>query len=151
MLKAPLAPVVNAPPLAVSALLPARLIERSLKLANPLVSVGCVVVPLRLPVPVLKFMLTATPGTLLLKPSCARTDTAGLMTVPATASLGGCTKARLAAAAELTTTLLELTEITDGTAGTLKPIVMVLATLGARFVNDITPPSAVTLVVPCRI
>jgi hypothetical protein len=51
-------------------------------------SVIRVVVPLRLPVPVLIAMITLTPDMLFPKPSWARTVTAGLIATPASVSLG---------------------------------------------------------------
>ena len=52
---------------------PERLMLRSLKVARPFGSVNCVVVPLSVPVPVVKTMLIDTPAleTLLLNKSCS--------------------------------------------------------------------------------
>ena len=88
-MKAPLSPVDSAPLLAVSFLVPTRLMLRSSRVASPLVSVLRVVVPLSVPVPVLMVMATATPGTPFPKASCACTVTAGLSVAPACASPGG--------------------------------------------------------------
>ena len=146
MAKATLSPVESAPLLAVSFLVPARLMLRSLKEATPLVSVVLVVVPLKTPVPVLRLMLMETPGALLPKLSCASAVTAGLIATPAPVSLGCCTKARLAAAAALTTTLLEVAPTRPVA---LRSIVMVVATLWERLVNATTPLVAAMAVVPC--
>src|SRR5437867_3962592 len=109
MEKGGLWPVAKGPLLPVRFLTPARLMLRPLNVATPLTSVARVVVPLRLPLPLLRLMLAATPATLLPKLSCARTVTAGLMAAPAMVLLGNCTKLRLAAGAGLTAMLLETT------------------------------------------
>src|SRR6266568_503320 len=145
--KSGLWPVLIAPMLAVRFLTPARLMLRSLNVASPLASVTRVVVPLRLPLPLLRLMLAATPETLLPKLSCARTVTAGLMAAPAMALRGGWTKLRLAAAAGLTVMLLEraLPRVPP-----VKVMVMLVAKLCAKLVKVTTPLAAVRLVVPCK-
>src|SRR6266568_1417992 len=147
--KSGLWPVLIAPMLAVRFLAPARLMVRSLNVAIPLASVARVVVPLRLPLPLLRLMLAATPETSLPKLSRASTVTAGLMATPAMASPGDCTKLRLAAAAGLTAMLLERA-LLPGKPGLVKSIVMLVATLCARLVKVTTPLAAVTLVAPCK-
>ncbi len=54
------------------------------------------------------------------------------------------------AAAGPTTTFEERTEVTEGTAGTLKAMVIVLATMCERFVKLATPATAVAVSVPCK-
>ena len=63
--KAELSPLFSAPALAVSFLLPVTLRLKSLNVARPLASVVRVVVPLRLPLPVLRLIATDSPETLL--------------------------------------------------------------------------------------
>src|SRR3989442_624708 len=140
-------PVPTAPVLAVSFLAPARLMVRSLNVATPLASVTRVVVPLRLPLPLLRLMLAATPETILPKLSCARTVTAGLMAAPAMALLGGWTKLRLAAAAGLTVMLLERALLR---VPPVKAMVMLVAKLCAKLVKVTTPLAADRLVAPCK-
>src|SRR5216684_148171 len=125
-------PVLTAPMLAVRLLAPAWLMLRSLNVATPVASVTRVVVPLRLPLPLLRLVLAATPETLLPKLSCARTVTAGLMAAPAMASLGDCTKLKLAGAAGLTVILLETALLRMLP---VKAMVMLVATLCARLVK----------------
>src|ERR1051326_745655 len=97
LLTAELAPAAEA----VNALLPLTVRLKSLNAANPFVSVVRLVVPLSVPLPLLKLKLTDTPDTLFPNPSVARTVTAGLMVVPATVSVGCCTNASVLAAAAL--------------------------------------------------
>src|SRR2546427_9855987 len=143
--KATLSPVERAPLVAVNFFVPTTLMLRSSKVANPLASLVRLVVPARLPVPVLRAMLTLIPETLLPKLSSARTVTDGLIATPARGSLGGCTKLRLVAAAGLTTTLLDVAPIRPVE---LKSMVKVVATLCDRLVNATTPPALLKLVVP---
>src|SRR2546425_10289 len=88
-----LATGVAGPLEAVNVFEPARLTLRLLKVATPAESVVLVLVPLRVPVPLLKVITTDTPGTLLVKLSATWTVTAGEIVTPAVASVGCCTKA----------------------------------------------------------
>ena len=145
MTKLSLSPVVSTPAVAVSFFVPARSMLKPVKVARPLVSVLRVAVPLRTPLPLLNAMLADRPDTLFPKLSCARTVTAGLIDAPAAASLGCPTKDRFAAAAALTTTLLEVAPMSPVA---LKSIVMVVAVLWDKLVNVTSPPVAVISVVP---
>src|SRR6266700_1385438 len=147
MEKGGLWPVAKGPLVAVRFLTPARLMLRSLSVARPVASVARVVVPLRLPLPLLRLTLITTPETLLPKLSCARTVTAGLMATAAMASPGDCTKLRLAGAAGLRAMLLERALLRELL---VKAMVMLVATLCARLVKVTTPLAAVRLVVPCK-
>src|SRR6266567_3510773 len=147
MEKGGLWPVAKGPLVAVRFLTPARMMLRSLNVARPVASVARVVVPLRLPLPLLRLTLITTPETLLPKLSCARTVTAGLMATAAMASPGNCTKLRLAAGAGLTAMLLETTLLR---VLLVKAMVMLVATLWARLVKVTRPLAAVRLVVPCK-
>src|SRR2546428_458142 len=84
----PLTTGVRAPLEAVRFLEPLKLMLRSLKVARPAESLVRVVAPLSEPVPVLKFMATDTPDTLLLKVSVTWTLIDGAMATPAVASVG---------------------------------------------------------------
>src|SRR6266700_2036194 len=148
MEKGGLWPVAKGPLVAVRFLTPARMMLRSLNVARPVASVARVVVPLRLPLPLLRLILAATPETLLPKLSCVRTVTAGLMAAPAMVLLGNCTKLRLAAAAGLTVMLLERALLR---VLLVKAMVILVATLCARLVKVTTPLAAVRLVVPCNV
>src|SRR5436190_20014343 len=97
-----LSPVLKRPALAVNRLVPVTLMLRSLKVDRPLAAVVRMVVPLKLPVPLLRLMVTDSPETLFPKSSCARTVTGGLIAVPAAVSVGCWTKLMLVAAAALT-------------------------------------------------
>ena len=71
---------------------PLELMLKLLKLAKPAESVVLVLVPLRVPVPLLKVITTDTPGTLLVKLSATWTVTADEIVTPAVASVGCCVK-----------------------------------------------------------
>lgn len=134
---------------AVSALLPLRLRLKLLKVARPLPSVVWAVAPLKLPLPLLKLKLTEAPETLFPKLSVARTVTAGLMLIPATASVGGCTNTSVLAAPALMLKLLLAAELNPEllAVNTLLP-----ARLMLRLVNVANPlASVVRVVVPLRV
>ena len=142
MLKLLLTAEVKPELLAVRALLPPRLMLRSLKVANPPATVLRVVVPLNVPVPLLKTVLTLTPllVTLFPKVSCNWSVTAGDIVAPAVALLGPCTKTNWLAEAALMVKELLATEAEPLVAvNTLEP-----ATLILKLVKVATPlPSVV--------
>ncbi len=78
---------------AVSAFDPVRLMLRSGNLARPVVSVSCASVPLSVPVPVEREILTVSPAVLTLFPEASFnwTVTAGVIVAPATALVGSWT------------------------------------------------------------
>src|SRR5439155_943130 len=80
---------------------PTRLMLRLPNVAIPLAIVDCVVVPLRVPVPVVNVIVTGALGTLSPKASVACTVTAAAVLTPATVFVGCCTKTSLFAAAGL--------------------------------------------------
>src|SRR5437016_1333106 len=88
ILNAPLSTGVRAPLEAVRFLEPLKLMLKSLKVARPAESLVRVAVPLSEPEPVLKLLVTDTPGTLLLKLSVTWTLIDGAMATPAVASVG---------------------------------------------------------------
>src|SRR5436190_1093920 len=94
MLKAELTAEVRPELDAVRFLEPARLMLRLLNVARPVPSVFTLVVPLSVPVPVLRDMLMPTPevATLLLLASCNCAVTDGVMPAPEAALEGCCTK-----------------------------------------------------------
>src|SRR5439155_4377968 len=69
---------------------PTRLMLRLPNVAIPLAIVDCVVVPLRVPVPVVNVIVTDALGTLLPNASLACTVTAGEMLTPPLVSVGCC-------------------------------------------------------------
>src|SRR2546425_584491 len=77
---------------AVSCFEPLKSMLNSAKVAKPIAMVVLVLVPLRVPVPLLNVITTDTPGTLLVKLSATWTVTAGEIVTPAVASVGGCVK-----------------------------------------------------------
>ena len=84
---------VNEALVAVNCFDPTRLMLRSLNVARPLTSVACVVVPLSVPVPLVKATETSTPElrTSLSYTSLNCTVTDGEMVAPADALVGCCT------------------------------------------------------------
>jgi hypothetical protein len=84
---------------AVNCLAPVTLILRSLNVASPEALVICVVVPSRVPVPLLNVIVIGMFGsvTLLLLLSCNCTVTAGVMVCSTTVSVGCCEKTTLVA------------------------------------------------------
>src|SRR5437867_2998563 len=99
MVKAELTAEVRPVLAAVRFLEPVRLMFRVLKVARPVPSVFTLVVPLSVPVPVVRDMVIATPevATLLLLASCNWTVTDGLMLAPEAVLDGCCTKTTLVA------------------------------------------------------
>ena len=138
MLKAELKPVLDA----VKFFKPLRLMVRSAKVAKPPPSVAMFVVPLSVPKPLVKAIVTVTPrlGTLLPKLSFNWTLTEGAITAPAVASVGCCTKTTwLAPAGKIVNELLS-----TGVAGALLAVSVFDPTrLAFRPANVATPPASV--------